>query len=182
MKNKETGKAGEYEAAQFLIAKGYEILQTNWRYRRSEIDIIAKQDSCLSFIEVKTRAYDYFGKPENFVTLRKKELMIDAATAYMSTFNYDGEIRFDIISIIMKDQQVISIEHFPDAFFFHTQIEKHIISPVFEIFIHKFKHGNFFLIRIGQFSMRIFSHIHLEYFGRGSAFSNLLYHWLNKSD
>ncbi len=116
-KHLETGKKGEDLAIQFLKDKGYEILETNWRFRRSEVDIIAKDGLILVFVEVKTRSYDYFGKPESFVSARKKVLLQDAAAAYMHEINHTWEIRFDIIGILMPSPKHIEINHFEDAFF-----------------------------------------------------------------
>lgn len=116
-KHLEIGKKGEQLAVEFLKNKGYTILETNWRFRRSEVDIIAKDKEILVFIEVKTRSYDYFGKPESFVSKRKKILLQDAASAYMVKINHSWEIRFDIIGILMPTPKKISIKHFEDAFF-----------------------------------------------------------------
>lgn len=116
-KHLETGKKGESLAVKHLKKKGYEILETNWRFRRSEVDIIAKDGPILVFIEVKTRSYDYFGKPESFVSKRKKVLMMDAASAYMSKINHTWEIRFDIIGILLPKKKEAEIKHFEDAFF-----------------------------------------------------------------
>jgi len=51
-----TGKQGEALALEFIKNKGYKVLATNWRYRRSEVDIIAMDQKTLVFIEVKTRS------------------------------------------------------------------------------------------------------------------------------
>lgn len=116
-KHLETGKTGENLAVKFLKEKGYEILETNWRFRRSEVDIIAKDGPILVFVEVKTRSYDYFGKPESFVSARKKVLLQDAAAAYMHHIKHTWEIRFDIIGILMPKNKNVEINHFEDAFF-----------------------------------------------------------------
>lgn len=116
-KHLETGKKGEAIAVKFLESKKYEILETNWRFRRAEIDIIAKDGETLVFVEVKTRSYDYYGPPESFVSERKKTLLIDAANAYVREINHNWEIRFDIIGILMNQSDSHSLKHFEDAFF-----------------------------------------------------------------
>ncbi len=116
-KHLQTGKQGEERAVSFLQKKGYEILETNWRFRRAEIDIIAKKQKVLIFVEVKTRSYDFFGKPESFVNERKKALITDAAMAYMRAIGHTWEIRFDIIGILLERPEVVEIKHFEDAFF-----------------------------------------------------------------
>ena len=116
-KHLQTGKTGESLALSYLKEQKYHILATNWRYRRSEVDIIAKDEQVLVFLEVKTRSDDYFGKPEMAVTKRKKLLLVDAATAYMEKINHQWEIRFDIIAIVTRSENDIEIQHYQDAFF-----------------------------------------------------------------
>ncbi|MFZ4544116.1 MAG: YraN family protein [Saprospiraceae bacterium] len=111
------GKTGEELAAQFLILKGYEIVDRNWRYKRAELDIVAKKDEKLIFIEVKTRSSDYFGSPEQFVHFRKRQLLSRAAGAYILSHNHDWLIRYDIIAILYNEDGTYSLTHFEDAFF-----------------------------------------------------------------
>ncbi len=114
-RHNEIGALGEQIATDFLKNKNYEILERNWRYKKAEIDIIARQNETLIFIEVKTRSYAYFGRPEEFVTSHKEQLVSEAANEYMIQINYDWAIRFDIISIIYKNENEFEIEHFEDA-------------------------------------------------------------------
>lgn len=116
-KHLETGKKGEDLAIKHLKEKGYDILETNWRFRRSEVDIIAKDGKVLVFVEVKARSCNYFGAPASFVSARKKTLLQDAATAYMQKINHTWELRFDIIGILLRSSSDIEINHFEDAFF-----------------------------------------------------------------
>ncbi len=113
----ETGNIGEQLAKEYLIEKGYKILETNWRFSKAEVDIIAKDKDMLVFIEVKTRSYDYYGAPESFVTEKKEALLFDAANRYMELIQHDWEIRFDVIGIIMKDIGNYQLKHTEDAFY-----------------------------------------------------------------
>ena len=115
-KHIETGKKGEDIAVSFLVSKGYEILETNWRSGHKEIDIIALDNDMLVIVEVKTRSTDYFGYPEEAVNKKKQQLLINAANAYVFKHDLSNEIRYDIISIILKDNEV-KIDHIEDAFF-----------------------------------------------------------------
>ncbi len=115
-KSRETGSIGEQLAVDYLLNKSFEILERNWRFSHAEIDIIAKKDGCLIFIEVKTRENIEFGKPEEFLTTTQEKRIKDAASEYMKTIDHDWEIRFDIISIILPKNGSHSIEHFEDAF------------------------------------------------------------------
>ncbi len=66
---------------------------------------------------MKTRSDDKFGRPEEFITLKKEQFMADAASAYMEQSGHDWEIRFDFISVLLQSDQHAEIEHFKDAFF-----------------------------------------------------------------
>ncbi|HRI00980.1 MAG TPA: YraN family protein [Saprospiraceae bacterium] len=111
------GIQGEQWAAEFLENKGYQILEKNWRYSKAEIDLIAKKNEILVFVEVKTRTYDFFGSPEEFVSLKKQNLIAEAASVYMEQIGHQWEIRFDVIGILAKTGKPIRIEHFEDAWF-----------------------------------------------------------------
>lgn len=115
-KNKKTGNLGEQMATDFLINKGYEILERNWRFSRAEIDIIARKAQILVFIEVKTRTSNAFGQPEEFLNQKQEKLITDAAAVYMERKGHEWEFRFDIIAITL-DQAEQQIQHFEDAFF-----------------------------------------------------------------
>lgn len=112
----EFGKIGEEMAINFLIKNQYSIIQKNWRSGNLEIDIIAKHENLLIFIEVKTRKNKYFGNPEINVSLTKQKKLIKAANIFIETFQHNGEIRFDIISIILNKNEE-EIFHIKDAFF-----------------------------------------------------------------
>lgn len=112
----ETGKKGEKLACDLLASKGYKILETNWRFSRAEIDIIAKQNETLIFVEVKTRSSEFFGQPEEFIDEKKEKLIADAASEYMKLVNHEWECRFDFISIILTGPSY-RIKHIEDAFF-----------------------------------------------------------------
>ncbi len=116
MDNKVFGQKGEDRAVSFLESKNYEILERNWQISHAEVDIIAKSNNLLIFIEVKTRSYDYYGPPEEFVSRKQQQNLIYAANRYMEKNNYEGEIRFDIVAIIMKPGYE-KINHIEDAFF-----------------------------------------------------------------
>ena len=105
-------------AVKRLESENYKILARNWRYSRAEIDIIAKQEDILVFIEVKTRTSEYYGKPEDAVSSYKEGLILDAAQRYMEQIGHDWEIRFDIISIIVTASgDLKKLDHYQDAFF-----------------------------------------------------------------
>ncbi|MEJ0031200.1 MAG: YraN family protein [Bacteroidota bacterium] len=108
----QTGNEGESAAAEFLIAKGYEIVFRNYRYGRAEIDLIVKKDNWLVFVEVKTRSGNDFGFPEEFVDREKEQNILYAAENYTYKINWEGNVRYDIIAILRNE-----ITHFEDAFY-----------------------------------------------------------------
>lgn len=111
------GKTGEQIAKNHLEKNGYEILEENWRTGRAEIDLIAYKNKTIIFIEVKTRSGTFFGHPEDFVNNKKQKLFTDAAEEYLYQTQHKGEIRFDIISIILdKDATTPNLKHIEDAF------------------------------------------------------------------
>lgn len=111
----ETGTKGEEIAVAFLKEKGYEILETNWRFKHFEADIIATINNILVVAEVKTRQSNYFGEPETFVNKQKQKNLIKTANEYIICNNLDLEVRFDVISIILSNTQK-KINHIEDAF------------------------------------------------------------------
>lgn len=115
-KTKTIGSDAEEMAQNFLLQKGYSIIAKNYRYKRLEIDIIAEIDEVIVFVEVKFRKNSQYGEPERFVTEKKINNMMEAAEAYLSTHQKNGELRFDIISI-MKENGKFQVEHFEDAFY-----------------------------------------------------------------
>ena len=111
----ELGKKGEAESKLFLINNGYDILETNWHCGNYEIDIIALKKDVLAICEVKSRTSAYFGEPETFVTKQKQRNLIKAASIYADRNNWQGEIRFDIISVLFSADKH-QINHIEDAF------------------------------------------------------------------
>ena len=112
----ELGRQGEEIAAEFLIKKGYKILERNWRFLKYEIDIIAIDKKELVFVEVKTRSTDCFLEPELSLTKKQQSFIIRAANAFIDSHSYDMDARFDVISIIIHPQGK-EIKHIDDAFY-----------------------------------------------------------------
>ncbi len=112
----ELGKKGEQLAIDFLLKKGYTICDTNWRYQKAEVDIIAQKEEILAVVEVKTRSSTDFGNPQDFVSPKKIKLLVKAMDEYVRSKDLEVEVRFDIIAIVQKNKNY-TIEHIEDAFF-----------------------------------------------------------------
>jgi putative endonuclease len=112
----QTGSDGERMAAEYLAGKGYEVLERNYRYGRAEIDLIVKKKNWLVFVEVKTRSRSDFGFPEEFVDRVKEELILTAAENYIHKINWEGNVRYDIVSVlgVGVGREIV---HFEDAFY-----------------------------------------------------------------
>ena len=109
------GELGEKRAKEYLIEKGYHILQTNWRIGKLELDIVAETDDWLVIVEVKTRSTETVEHPEEAITLKKIRNIVNAASEYISLFDWNGETRFDVISVIPHGEEFY-IDHIEDAF------------------------------------------------------------------
>ncbi|MBN2681230.1 MAG: YraN family protein [Bacteroidales bacterium] len=109
------GKAGENESIDYLIDKGYEIIEKNWNFGHKEIDIIGKKDNTIVFFEVKTRSTNVFHEPKEAVNYKKRQNLLFAAQAYINRNAIKEDVRFDIISIVRKNNKAI-IEHIVNAF------------------------------------------------------------------
>jgi putative endonuclease len=112
----ELGQKGEESAAAYLKQKGFRILFRNWKWGKHEIDIIAENKNFIVFIEVKTRTVNPKMDPVTAVTNEKQKSIIRAADGYLQRYKIDKESRFDIVTIISKNED-FEIDHIEDAFY-----------------------------------------------------------------
>ena len=110
------GNKGEKIAVDYLVGLGYEIIEVNWQKHKYEIDVIAKDEAEMVFVEVKTRATSFYGKPEEAITTFKQTHLINGAEFYLEENEIDLDSRFDVISIILNDK-VEEIRHIKSAFY-----------------------------------------------------------------
>ncbi len=112
VRNKINGDSGEIEATNFLKAKGYIIVKTNYKTKLGEIDIIALQKNVIVFVEVKKRETLAFGRPCEAVDFRKQQKIRNCAQLYlMQTNKTENDVRFDVIEIVGSE-----ITHIENAF------------------------------------------------------------------
>ncbi|MEO9965212.1 MAG: YraN family protein [Reichenbachiella sp.] len=112
MNSKEQGKSGEDYALKHLLSLGYDLIERNYRYRRSEIDLIMWFNVTLVFVEVKWRSNSKYGFPEHFVSANQQKMIMEGAEHYILESKHNGPIRFDIVAINAQEKLV----HFKDAF------------------------------------------------------------------
>lgn len=110
----EFGIEGEDKAANYLLREGYTILDRNWKSGRKELDIVAEKDGTLVVVEVKARKSNKYGNPEEAVTPTKIRNTVLAADVYIRFNRIDLPVRFDIISVLSSNGDVIN--HIEDAF------------------------------------------------------------------
>lgn len=113
----ELGKKGEQMAVDYLLKRGYYVLERNYRFDKAEVDIIAQKDNLLAIVEVKTRSTADFGNPQDFVKPKQIQRLVKAVNEYVMEHDLDVEVRFDIIAIV-KQNKSFEIEHLEDAFYY----------------------------------------------------------------
>lgn len=111
----EIGNWGEALAKTHLLEKGYEILETNYRFKKSEIDLIAKKENLIIAVEVKTRTGTKVGTPFLAITRAKQRNLLLGINHFVLNLNEPFEVRMDAISIT-KHGEIIDIMHIEDAF------------------------------------------------------------------
>ena len=105
MKRRDTGLLGEKIASDFLAGRGYHILKTNYRCPHGEIDIIARHQDYLVFIEVRTRRSLKFGSPEESITAAKKQRLIATAWHYHQSLDSPPPLwRIDTVVIELNQK------------------------------------------------------------------------------
>ena len=113
----ELGRQGESDAVRFLVNAGLVILDRNWRSRRGEIDIIARDGADLVFVEVKTRASLAYGHPFEAVTPAKLARLRVLASQWCEAHPFtSGNRRIDVVSILAPPGQPMRIEHLRGVF------------------------------------------------------------------
>jgi putative endonuclease len=115
-RRRETGALGEKLAAELLTDKGYQIVETNARFREGEIDIVARDGDCLVFVEVRTKTSRRFGTPEESITARKRQHLRATAARYLSEHEGLPEMwRIDIVAVEIAGNRLARIDHIESA-------------------------------------------------------------------
>ena len=93
------GNHGEDLATNYLEQRGFFIVARNWRTRWCEIDIVARHEDCMFFIEVETRKNDHFGDGFDYITPKKLQQMRFSAKFWLGSHNWQGEVALAAISV-----------------------------------------------------------------------------------
>ncbi|HBR15214.1 MAG TPA: YraN family protein [Candidatus Omnitrophica bacterium] len=117
MKKNILGRKGEDLAVEFLIRRGYRILERNFRTSFGEIDIIAKDRHAICFVEVRTRTSDGHGHPFESISKIKRIKLTRTALSYLQSHDlFEAATRFDVVAVIPEDQGRYKIEVMKNAF------------------------------------------------------------------
>lgn len=116
--NQKVGRFGEKLAVDYLIKKKYKIIDTNIQVSYKEIDIIARENKILVFVEVKTRTSDKFGPADEAISSRKVQRLKKAMGMYLKSCKLEfKDIRLDLIAVdIDKSRKIAKIKHYKDIF------------------------------------------------------------------
>lgn len=110
------GRRGEAETADYLRKRGYEVVGANFRTRFGEVDLIARKDGILAFVEVKLRKDAAFAEAREFVTPAKQRRVRAAAEEYLARRDWEGlQPRFDVAEVYAAGSG-FDIRYYEDAF------------------------------------------------------------------
>ena len=113
---KEIGDNGEDLAAAYLESKGWTLLDRNYSFMKSELDIVAYDQKEIVFVEVKFRSDDRFGHPREMISDEKIRHLYKAAEAWLYERRMEGSpTRFDVIAILQKGNTAPEFTHIRDA-------------------------------------------------------------------
>ena len=112
----QVGRWGEVIAARHLVQAGWIILDRNFRAGRKEVDIVARQDGMVIFVEVKTRRSLGCGHPLEAITHKKRREIAEVARHWLSRNPGAAQsVRFDAISVLAAERSAPLVEHLTDA-------------------------------------------------------------------
>lgn len=113
-----SGRTGEEFACALLQKKGAVVIARNYHSRWGEVDIIARKDRYLLFVEVKTRSYRSASVPQAAVTAGKQKKILRTAIQFMTSHPSELQPRFDVIALTTEPYsgQVIDYQYIENAF------------------------------------------------------------------
>ena len=115
--NKAVGRYGEELAVRHLKRVGLSILARNWRCAEGELDVVARDGDTIVFVEVKTRTGTGFGTPAAAVDFRKMQRLRGLALRYlMEAHPPFGDMRFDVVSVLVPKRGAPAVEHLRQVF------------------------------------------------------------------
>jgi len=108
----EIGAQGETLVASYLVAQGATIIARNWRVKEGEIDLVARHNGTLLFVEVKSRTSDKFGHPLEAIDKEKAHRLQRLALAWIATHdNWGADYRIDCAAVHLSDRLNPTIDY-----------------------------------------------------------------------
>ena len=115
LKTSKIGQNGEESACDFLLSRGHQILDRNWRSGHLELDIVSEDQEGLHFVEVKARTAPVTSTLTDQVNRIKQKRISAAALQYLNKKHLVGqEVFFDIVSVLFDGQETV-VRYFPQA-------------------------------------------------------------------
>ena len=115
MKKSETGRRGEEIALAWLSARGFRLLDRNWRGGHKELDLVMESRDRVHVVEVKTMTPPLQIQPYEKVDARKQALLMAAASRYIVEKHVRKEVQFDVVSVVLGEDGPL-VDYIPEAF------------------------------------------------------------------
>ncbi len=115
-RHNDTGKIGEEIAENYFKENGFEVLHKNWRHKHWEVDLIAFKNGILHFMEVKCRSSKKFGFPEQSVSRKKIQNLMNASVEYVLQYPQYKRVQFNILSINLHNDAEPEFLFIPDIY------------------------------------------------------------------
>jgi putative endonuclease len=115
-RNVEVGRRGEEVAAAWLEARGFRVVERNWRSGHKEVDLVAESGRAVHIVEVKTLTPPLLSLPAEKVDARKRARLVAAARRLIAERHIDREIQFDIVAVVLDGDEP-KVEYIPEAFY-----------------------------------------------------------------
>jgi len=111
----EIGQQGENLAQQYLLERGFTLLDRNWRNGRYELDLVAEKEGILHIVEVKTRMAGNLTSPEEAYTRAKFKSLCKAAEFYIALYKIEWEVQFDLVAVEYDPGGDFRLRYIPDV-------------------------------------------------------------------
>ena len=122
--NKKIGSKGEQIAVDYLVKKGYEIIERNYREKYGEIDIVVRKseirneklETVVVFVEVKTKTEEMYGEPWEMINKHKIKQIMQMGNLWCMQNHYHGLLRIDAVGVWLDQIGLVSrIEHWENV-------------------------------------------------------------------
>lgn len=110
------GREGEQIALEYLLQRGFKLMERNWRHRHLEVDLIMEKGGMVHIVEVRSKSFPAIVDPLESVGRAKRNNLIKAANYYVLDRRIDSEVVFDIVSVLFLPNGDYNVEFYENAF------------------------------------------------------------------